>query len=114
MVEALSLKMLSELIEQANRGLRPYCMAPLFTGAKVRANHAMQPAPHKVIESSKETDSSQITTKPPEKVGGTLELSEPGIDIAKSCVEIGGDVGKNIFHGFSNEVISRELRPRRP
>ena len=41
-----------------------------------------------------------------------MELSDPGIDTAKSCVEIGGDVGKNISHGFSNEVVSRELRPR--
>ena len=43
-----------------------------------------------------------------------MELSDPGIDFAKSCVEIGGDVESNIFHGLSNEVASRGLRPRLP
>ena len=43
-----------------------------------------------------------------------MELSDPGTDTAKSCVEIGGDVERNIFHGLSNEVVSRELRPRLP
>ena len=43
-----------------------------------------------------------------------MELSDPGIDIAKPCVEIGGDVERIIFHGLSNEVASRELRLRLP
>ena len=67
-VEALSLKMLSELVELANRGLRPCCMGPLFTETIIRENHVTKPASHKVIESSKETDSGQITTKPPKEV----------------------------------------------
>ena len=32
-----------------------------------------------------------------ESWGRTLELSEPRINIAKSCVEIGGDVGKKFL-----------------
>ena len=43
-----------------------------------------------------------------------MELSDPAIDTAKSYVGIGGDVERNIFHGLSNEVASRELRPRLP
>ena len=67
-VEALSLKMLSELVELANSGLGPCCMGPLFTETTIRENHVTEPASHKVIEGSEETDSGQITTKPPKEV----------------------------------------------
>jgi len=66
--EALSLKMLSELVELADRGLGPCCVDSLLAERTVRENHVTEPASHKVIEGSEETDSGQVTTKPPKEV----------------------------------------------